>query len=56
MRDLTIPLMGGETAFLRVPLQLTEENYDYLLEQLTVFKKGLVSKPKPSRTLQGHCF
>jgi hypothetical protein len=52
MRDLTIPLMDGETAFLRVPISLTEENYEYLLEQLTVFKKGIVARAKTAELPQ----
>jgi hypothetical protein len=46
MRDLVIPLMEGETALLRVPVPLSEENYEYLMEQLAVFKRGITSRPK----------
>jgi len=44
VRELVIPLMEGETARLTVPVHLSEENYDYLLEQINVFKRGIVSK------------
>lgn len=44
MRELTLPLMGNEIALLRVPAQLSEENYDYLLQQLGMLKRGLVAK------------
>lgn len=55
MRDLTIPLMGSEMAYLRCPGQMTEENYDYMLDQIRLWKRGLVQKqgtdPIPSSPL-----
>ncbi len=42
MRDLTLPLMENLVAFLRVPAPLSEENFDYLLQQLSILKRGLV--------------
>lgn len=44
MRDLTLPLMDDEIAFLRVPVPLSEENYEYLVQQIAVLKRGLVAR------------
>ncbi len=45
MRELTLPLMDNLVAYLRVPSPLSDENYDYLLQQINILRKGLVAKP-----------
>jgi hypothetical protein len=52
MRDLTLPLMDNELAILRVPAQLSEENYEYLVQQISVLKRGLVAKKSPPEGAQ----
>ena len=44
MRELTLPLMDNAVAFVKVPTNLTEENYDYLLQQISMMRKGLVTR------------
>jgi hypothetical protein len=43
-RDLTLPLMDNEVAMLRVPSPLSEENFEYLMQQLGLLKRGLVTR------------
>jgi hypothetical protein len=47
MRDLAIPLMDDEVAYLRIPVPLSEENYEYLVAQIAMFKRGIVARPTP---------
>lgn len=49
MRDLAIPLMDDEVAYLRVPSPLSEENYEYLVAQIAMFKRGLVGRPQAAQ-------
>lgn len=44
MRELTLPLMNNEVAYMRVPVPISEENYDYLLQQVSIMRRGLVGK------------
>lgn len=42
VRDITLPLIGGGMAILRVPVPLSEENFDFLVMLLSSMKKALV--------------
>jgi hypothetical protein len=48
MRELTLPLMDDAVAYMRLPVRLSEENYDYLLQQMSIMRRGLVAKKGPS--------
>jgi hypothetical protein len=41
-RDLTIPLIGGQMAILRVATPLTKKNYDLLLKWFEIMREALV--------------
>jgi hypothetical protein len=47
MRELTLPLMDNEVAYMRLPVPLSDENYDYLLQQVSMMRRGLVAKKEP---------
>jgi hypothetical protein len=48
MRELTLPLMDNDIAFLRVPVPLSEDNFEYLMQQIGLLKRGLVARQAPS--------
>jgi hypothetical protein len=50
MRELTLPLMDNEVAYLRLPMLLSAENYDYLLQQISLMRRGLVVKRQPTQS------
>jgi hypothetical protein len=53
--DLTIPLIGGDAAYLRIQRPLSSENFDYFVQQLGMMRRGLtgcLSVPPGDET---HC-
>ena len=49
MRELTLPLIDNEFAYLRIPTPLSEENYDYLMQQMAILRRGLVQRSSADR-------
>lgn len=52
-RDLTIPLVGGDVAILRVPIPLSEENFGLITSLLATMKAALVSRLGDSDRREG---
>ena len=46
LRDLTFPLIGGGMAILRVPLPLTEANFNLMMSMLGTMKDAITT-PAP---------
>ena len=46
IREFNFPLPSGGAA-LKLPIPLTEEDFDILINTLNTFKDGLVKKPEP---------
>lgn len=51
IRDITLPLIGGGMAVLRIPVPLSEENFDFLTSLLGSMKKALIEKKTDEKFL-----
>ena len=47
LRELAIPLPGGIVVSLRLPIQLSEQQFDHLIASLELMREALTSEPLP---------
>jgi hypothetical protein len=53
--DLTLPLIGGDVAYMRIQRPISAENFDYLMQQLAVYRRGLTGCRTVPPTDDTHC-